>query len=180
VVVRCGGAGAGTGRAVRTSPPVAAVEGPRAAAGHGPTPPRRRARDLIPGRDRGPAPAPANRTARYRARRVAHPPTRGARPRRRTGPVVGGEPFGVPFVVDALRQRQRAAWWTLAPSAIGDDVAQGNALAGALNRVLEAPLFGEALPYAAHLRTLRRHQHDLQPLWIVVTTDRHDAPVIED
>jgi tetratricopeptide (TPR) repeat protein len=97
------------------------------------------------------------------------------------GPVVfvGGEPYGVPFVVDALRLRHRAVWWALAPSAIGDEVAQGNALARALNRVLEAPLFGEALPYAAHLRTLRRHQHDLRPLWIVLTTDRHDAPVID-
>jgi tetratricopeptide (TPR) repeat protein len=97
------------------------------------------------------------------------------------GPVafVGGEAFGVPFVVDALRARQRTAWWALAPHAIADDVAQGNALAGALNGVLEAPLFGEALPYAAHLRTLRRHQRDLRPLWIVLTIDRHDAPVLD-
>lgn len=93
---------------------------------------------------------------------------------------VGGEAFGVPYVVDALRSRQRTAWWALAANAIGDEVAQGNALAGALNRVLEAPLFGGALPYAAHLRTLRRHQRDLRPLWIVLTTDRHDAPVIDD
>jgi tetratricopeptide (TPR) repeat protein len=94
--------------------------------------------------------------------------------------LVGGERFGVPFVLDALRSRRRSAWWALARSAVGDEVAQGNALAGALNRVLDAPLFGEALPYTTHVQFLRQHAHDLRPLWIVVTTERADVPVIAD
>ena len=94
--------------------------------------------------------------------------------------LVGGERFGVPFVLDALRSRHRTAWWALARSAVGDEVAQGNALAGALNRVLDGPLFGEALPYTTHVQSLRQHAHDLRPLWIAVTTDRADAPVVVD
>ena len=88
--------------------------------------------------------------------------------------LVGGEPFGVPFVLDALRSQQRTAWWALARRALGDEIAQGNALATALNLVLDAPLFGEALPYRIHTQMLRRHAADLRPLWIALSIDRDD------
>jgi len=92
--------------------------------------------------------------------------------------LVGGERYGVPFVLDALRVRRRTAWWTLALRAAEDDVAQGNALAEALNRVLEAPLFAQALPYRAHVQGLRHHAEDLRPLWLAVTAEVADAPLL--
>jgi hypothetical protein len=94
--------------------------------------------------------------------------------------LLGGEAHGAPYLLDALRSRRRTAWWTLRRAFAGDDVAQGNALAEALNGVLEAPLFPQALPYRAHLQALRHHAADLLPLWVVVTTELADAPSLED
>lgn len=94
--------------------------------------------------------------------------------------LLGGEAHGAPYVVDALRSRRRVAWFTLPRSFAGDDVAQGNALAEALNGVLEAPLFSQALPYRAHLQGLRHHAADLRPLWLAVTSDLADAPLLND
>ena len=94
--------------------------------------------------------------------------------------VLGGEAHGAPYVLDALRSRRRTAWWALPRAFAGDDVAQGNGLAEALNGVLEAPLFSQALPYRAHLQALRHHAADLQPLWLVVTSELVDAPLLSD
>ena len=94
--------------------------------------------------------------------------------------LLGGEAHGAPFVVDALRSRRRVAWFTLPRSFADDDVAQGNALAEALNGVLEAPLFSQALPYRAHLQGLRHHAADLRPLWLAVTSELADAPMLND
>jgi hypothetical protein len=94
--------------------------------------------------------------------------------------LLGGEAHGAPYVLDALRTRRRTAWWTLPPTAAGDDVAQGNALAEALNGVLEAPLFAQALPYRAHLQALRHHAADLLPLSLAVTTELAEAPLLDD
>ena len=94
--------------------------------------------------------------------------------------LLGGERHGVPFLLDALRARGRAAWWRLERRAEDDDVAQGNALAEAVNRRLGAPLLPLALPYPAHLRTLRHHAADLRPLWLAVTTESADAALLAD
>lgn len=94
--------------------------------------------------------------------------------------LLGGEAYGVPFLVDALRARGPAAWWSVARRALDDEVAQGNALADAVNRRLGAPLLPLALPYPAHLQVLRHHAGDLQPLWLAVTTDAADAPLLGD
>lgn len=83
----------------------------------------------------------------------------------------GGEPFGTPFLVDALRARRRLAWFALGPSESDDPIAQANALAAALNAVAEATLFGLGLPVRAHLEALRRHRRDLDPLWVVATVE---------
>ena len=94
--------------------------------------------------------------------------------------LLGGEALGAPYVVDALRVRRRVAWFTLPRSYADDDVAQGNALAEALNGLLEAPLFSQALPYRAHLQGLRHHAADLRPLWLAVTAELADAPLLND
>lgn len=86
-------------------------------------------------------------------------------------PVVlhGGEPCGTPFVIDALRERRRLAWFALGPRQDGDPVAQANALATALNAVAGGPLFGLGLPVRAQLDAVRHHRSDLAPLWVVAT-----------
>ncbi len=83
--------------------------------------------------------------------------------------LLGGESYGVPFLIDALRERGPLAWVTLSRRARDDVVAQGNALANALNQQLGESLLSHALPYRAHLRSLRQYRHDLQPLWIAVS-----------
>jgi len=94
--------------------------------------------------------------------------------------LLGGEAHGAPYVLEALRTRRRTAWWTLPRASAGDDVAQGNALAEALNGVLEAPLFAQALPYRTHLQGLRHHAADLLPLSLAVTSELAEAPLLDD
>lgn len=94
--------------------------------------------------------------------------------------LLGGEAHGTPFVIDALRARERAAWWSLTERSADDDVAQGNELAEALNRLLGAPLFPLALPFRAHLQALRHHAEDLRPLWLAVTTEAPEAPLLAE
>ncbi len=81
----------------------------------------------------------------------------------------GGEPCGTPYVIDALRERRRLAWFALGPRQDGDPVAQANALAAALNAVAGGPLFGFGLPVRAQLDAVRHHRPDLAPLWVVAT-----------
>jgi len=109
------------------------------------------------------------RTTRYRAG-VWLPRQLEALERSRR-PVVlhGGEPCGTPFVIDALRERRRLAWFALGPRQDGDPVAQANALAAALNSVAGGPLFGFGLPVQAQLDAVRHHRADLAPLWVVAT-----------
>jgi len=83
--------------------------------------------------------------------------------------LLGGEPYGVPFVIDALRERERVAWLSLPARVRDDPVGQGNALAGALNQLTGESLLPHALPYSAHLQLLRQYRNDLQPLWIAVS-----------
>ncbi|MDF1523547.1 MAG: hypothetical protein P1P87_12140 [Trueperaceae bacterium] len=92
----------------------------------------------------------------------------------------GGEPFGTPFLVDALRARHRLAWFALGPRAHADPVAQANALAAALNAAAGGPLFGLGLPVRAHLDALRHHEADLAPLWIVATLSVPPPPWLPD
>ena len=98
---------------------------------------------------------------------------------RRPVALLGGEAYGVPFVLDALRERERLAWCRLGRHADGDPVAQGNALARAVNEVLGAPLLPSALPYRAHLQALRRHRADVLPLRIALTASAPHVALIE-
>ncbi len=83
--------------------------------------------------------------------------------------LLGGESYGVPFLIDALQESERVAWVTL-PERVRDDVVgQGNALASALDRLTGESLLPHALPFRAHLQLLRQYRHDLQPLWIAVS-----------
>lgn len=93
--------------------------------------------------------------------------------------LLGGEAYGVPFVLDALRERDRVAWCRLGHQADGDPVAQGNALARAVNEVLGAPLLPSALPFRSHLQTLRRHRADVLPLRIALTLTAPNLALVE-
>lgn len=92
--------------------------------------------------------------------------------------LVGGEPFGVPFVIEALRQHGPLAWFEVDPW--GDQVSHGNALARAVNAELPAPLLSLALPYRAHLAALSRYRSDLRPLRFAVTTSDLDQAILAD
>lgn len=83
--------------------------------------------------------------------------------------LVGGEAFGVPFIIDALQDAQPVAWLGLDGLGQDDEVAQGNVLARAVNAALPAPMLTSALPYRSHLAALRRYRADLRPLTFVVT-----------
>lgn len=83
--------------------------------------------------------------------------------------LVGGESFGVPFIIDALQDAQPVAWLELDRLGQDDEVAQGNVLARAVNAALPAPLLTSALPYRSHLAALRRYRADLRPLTFAVT-----------
>ncbi len=92
----------------------------------------------------------------------------------------GGEPYGTPYLIEALRARRRLAWFALSPRVHDDPIGQANALATALNAVLGAPLFAQALPHVAHLRALRHHAADLRPLWIAMTASDAQSPLALD
>lgn len=94
--------------------------------------------------------------------------------------LIGGEPFGAPFVIDALRQSERVAWFAATPERLEDPVGLGNALARAVNAALPGALLTPALPYAAHVRTLRRYREDVAPLWLVLSAERAAAPLVDD
>lgn len=83
--------------------------------------------------------------------------------------LIGGEPYGVPFLIDALNESERVAWLELPERVRDDPVGQGNALAGALDRLTGESLLPHALPFRAHLQLLKQYRHDLQPMWIAVS-----------
>lgn len=93
---------------------------------------------------------------------------------------VGGEEYGVPFLVDGLRQRAAVAWFELGPRTFQDPVAQGNALARAVNATLPSPLLGLALPLRTQLSALRLYRAELQPLWLAVTTANPDERLLAE
>lgn len=88
---------------------------------------------------------------------------------RRPVALLGGEAYGAPFLIDALREREALAWVVVPERARGDAIAQGNALAAGINRRVGDTLLPHALPYRAHLQLLRQYRHALQPLWIAVS-----------
>lgn len=94
--------------------------------------------------------------------------------------LMGGEPFGSPFVIDALRDARPVAWFALDQLANEDAVAQGNLLASAVNEALPAPLLSAALPYRSHLAALARHRADLRPLTFAVTLSDIGLPFVAD
>lgn len=83
--------------------------------------------------------------------------------------LLGGEAYGAPYLLDALRERERVAWLELPDRVRDDPVGQGNALAAAVDRITGESLLPHALPYRAHLQLLRQYRFDLQPLWIAVS-----------
>ncbi len=92
--------------------------------------------------------------------------------------LTGGEEFGVPFLIEGLRAHAPVAWFDLGPRAAGDAVAQGNAIARAVNATLPSPLLGMALPYRSQLSALRLYRSELQPLWLAVSTDQPDEGLL--
>lgn len=92
--------------------------------------------------------------------------------------VLGGEEYGVPFLVAALRERTSVAWFELDRATRGDATAQGNAIARAVNATLGTPLLAVALPYSAQLAALRHHRSELLPLWLALTTESVTEPVV--
>lgn len=86
----------------------------------------------------------------------------------------GGEAFGTPFLLEALRARHDVAWLELSPRESGDVVAIGNLLAAALNGVLPGGAFPLALPYEYHLQTLRQHPEAFGGLVLAVGEAQHD------
>lgn len=97
-------------------------------------------------------------------------------------PVVltGGEAYGTPFLIEALRGRHPVAWFEVGRGAVGDSVAQGNALARAVDDAIGTRLLGAALPYKAHLAAMRHHAADIGPLWLAMTTELVDEPLLDD
>lgn len=94
--------------------------------------------------------------------------------------IVGGEPVGAPFVIDALREQARVAWFEVGGSIRDDVVAQGNTLARAVNAVMPGQLLTTALPYSSHLSAMRRHKDAIQPLWLVATLTVDSQPLVEE
>lgn len=94
--------------------------------------------------------------------------------------LLGGEEYGAPYLIEALRQKVRVAWFELGPRTRQDPVAQGNELARAVNATLPTPLLGMALPYRTQLSALKLYRNELAPLWLVVTTDGAPGGLLED
>lgn len=91
----------------------------------------------------------------------------------------GGDAYGAPFLVQALRERADVAWLELSPSEAGDAVAIGNLLAGALNAALSGRSFALALPYEYHLQTLRQHPETFRGLVVAVGDAQLDPAFAE-
>lgn len=94
--------------------------------------------------------------------------------------LLGGEEYGAPYLIDALRQKSRLAWFELGPRTRQDPVAQGNELARAVNATLPTPLLGMALPYRTQLSALRLYNSELAPMWLAATTDSAPSGLLED
>src|SRR5690606_38528817 len=94
--------------------------------------------------------------------------------------LMGGEEFGAPYLLDALKQKCRVAWFELGPRTRQDPVAQRNELARAVNATLPTPLLGIALPYRTQLSALRLYRTELLPLWLVGTADGAAGGLPED
>lgn len=84
----------------------------------------------------------------------------------------GDDAWGVSFALEALGSRTRLAWVALDASAENDYVAQGNALAGAINKAVGARLLPMALPYAANLQLFMQQRDIVEPLTIALQDAR--------
>ncbi|ADI14485.1 hypothetical protein [Truepera radiovictrix] len=95
------------------------------------------------------------------------------------GPILieGGEAYGGPFLIDALRKVHRVAWLQLAPADAGDPVALGNRLAEAVNSALEATFLPYALPYTYSTELLKRRLPLLGPLFIALSNAEFSPPL---
>lgn len=86
----------------------------------------------------------------------------------------------MPFIIDALRARAPVAWFEIGRQSRGDSVAQGNALARAVNAAQPAALLGRALPYRTQLNALRLYAASLVPLRLALTVDDPHEPLIQE
>ncbi len=93
--------------------------------------------------------------------------------------LLGGEPFGVPHIIAALRSSRTLAWVELNQYCSQGPIYLGNSLAYAINSLQATPLLPLALPYSAQLRALQSLLPSIGPLWLVVTTTQQDSPLLE-
>jgi hypothetical protein len=84
----------------------------------------------------------------------------------------GGEEWGVPLLIQALTAETPTAWIRLAARDSRDPVAQGNALATALNRLTDSRLFAQGLPSQYHLQILQQSRES-EPVTIVLSEAQH-------
>lgn len=87
--------------------------------------------------------------------------------------LLGGEAYGVPFLIERLGEDGRLAWMRATPRDRGDPVAQGNLLAKSLNRAVGGDMFPSALPFAYTVRALRHYRADLSPLVLALSEAQH-------
>ncbi len=97
------------------------------------------------------------------------------------GPILieGGEAYGAPFLIDALRHAQKVAWLQLTPTEANDAVAVGNRLADAVNKALEANFLPHALPFSYSTEVLKKRLPLLGGLTIACTNADY-TPLFRD
>lgn len=84
--------------------------------------------------------------------------------------LVADSKWGVPYLFEALREREASCiWLKLGPEDEDDPVAQGNKLADAVARALGSPLFGHGMPYGYGLNLLKQHLGLLEPLSLLLS-----------
>lgn len=104
-----------------------------------------------------------------------------ARIRSHPGPILieGGEVYGAPFLIDALRQSEQVAWMQLTPADAADFTATGNRLADAVNIALDAKYLPQALPFNYSLSLLMKRLPLVKPLTIVCSNADY-TPLFRD
>ncbi|MDQ3458125.1 MAG: hypothetical protein M3498_02285, partial [Deinococcota bacterium] len=97
------------------------------------------------------------------------------------GPVVleGGESYGAPYLIEALSYSGAVIWLALGRADRHDPVAQGNALAEAVNDVLGSPLLPHGLPFGYGVEVLKTHLPLFGPITVALS-NAHHAPLMSD
>ena len=97
------------------------------------------------------------------------------------GPILieGGDEYGAPFLIEAMRRIEQVAWLRLTPNEAADFVAIGNLLADAVNTALEANFLPHSLPFNYNIELLKKRLPLIQPLTIVCSNAEY-APLFRD